>query len=121
MKPQEGEHPVIGKKALEAYFAGKEDFKTLSWKPFTADASRSGDMGYTIGNWTLAAPDTTYHGNYYTIWKRQADGSWKWIYDGGPGLKEPSKTTKDTPVDFVPLATASAGSKGRSSADACSA
>ena len=26
-------------------------------------------------------------GYFTTVWKRQADGSWKWIYDGGDGLK----------------------------------
>lgn len=83
IKPQNREYPVVGKKALEAYYAGKEDTKSISWEPFKAVAARSGEIGYTLGNWKITTPDTTYHGNYYTMWKRQPDGTWKWTVDGG--------------------------------------
>lgn len=75
--------PVIGKPALEKYWSGKTDFKELTWEPFKAEVSKSGDMGYTLGNWKLVTKDTTMYGNYYTIWKKQADGKWKFVVDGG--------------------------------------
>lgn len=82
-KPEEGKYPVMGKKALEAQYADKPDTKAITWSPFRAEAARSGEMGYTIGNWKMVTPDTTYYGNYFTTWKKQPDGQWKWVVDGG--------------------------------------
>ena len=70
VKPEEGENPVIGKPSLEKYWAGKSDFKNLSWEPYKAEAAGSGDLGYSLGNWKMVTEDTTYYGNYYTIWKK---------------------------------------------------
>ena len=91
VKPEEGSLPVIGKTALEKEWAGKDDTKAISWIPFKAEASKSGDLGYTLGNWTMVNQDTTYYGNYYTIWKRQADGAWKFVVDGGNNTPPPAK------------------------------
>ena len=65
----------------------------LSWKPVKAESSSSGDLGYTFGNWylkskTKAGTDTTYYGNYISIWKKQPDGSWKYIFDAGVDTPE---------------------------------
>lgn len=83
IKPQEGQYPISGLKALEAHYAGKEGTKDISWKPFKAEAAASGEMGYSLGNWKYTSTDTTEFGYYYTIWKKQADGKWKWTVDGG--------------------------------------
>ena len=91
-KPEEGRLPIVGKKALEEHYAGKEGTKDISWAPFTAVASTSGDMGYTMGNWKYASADTTEYGFYYTIWKKQADGSWKWTVDGGNNMPSEYKS-----------------------------
>lgn len=77
--------------------------KDLEWWPLYAGISTGGDFGFTTGG--VNAPI-----QYITVWQKQADGSWKWIYDGGPGQLEASSTTAATPVDFVPPASASAGS-----------
>ena len=80
------QHPSIGIEQLRASFqqAGPEDF-VLTWEPLQADVSR--DIGYTFGNYflktTVNAQDTTIFGNYITVWKRQEDGSWKFVLDGG--------------------------------------
>lgn len=86
IKPQDGEFPIVGKKALEDRYAGKEGPKEISWSPFKSEASSSGDLGYTMGNWKYVTPDTTLYGLYYTIWKKQADGKWKWSVDGGNNM-----------------------------------
>lgn len=63
----------------------------LQWEPWFADVAASGDIGYTLGSYTMSAPDSTgvkqeSTGNYVSIWKRQADGSWKFVFDTGhPG------------------------------------
>ena len=89
IKPQEGELPVIGKAALETYWKDKPDTKEISWEPYKAEAATSGDLGYTLGNWKLVSKDTTLYGNYYTIWKKQPDGKWKFIVDGGNTTPKP--------------------------------
>jgi ketosteroid isomerase-like protein len=48
-----------------------------------AEASISGDMGYTFGNWKFTKKDRVMYGNYSTIWKKQVNGSWKFVCDGG--------------------------------------
>ena len=91
VKPQDGQFPVIGKKALENYWAGKEGTKDISWEPYKGEASKSGDLGYTLGNWKMVTKDTTYYGNYYTVWKKQEDGGWKFVVDGGNNTPAPAK------------------------------
>jgi len=59
----------------------------LDWQPVSAVVSSSNDLGYTIGKWQVrirARPDSVLsHGNYLTIWRKQADGSWKAAVDIG--------------------------------------
>lgn len=67
---------------------------TLDWQPVFADVSRSGDLGYTTGPYTLTdnSPQhrPTRHGYYFSIWKRQADGNWKVVLDLGITTPAPS-------------------------------
>jgi len=83
VKPSEGQFPVIGKEELTKYWEGKDDIKTITWKPFKSEAAKSGDLGYTLGNWKFETKDSSFYGFYYTIWKRQVDGKWKFVVDGG--------------------------------------
>lgn len=83
--------PIRGKESYRKLFDGLPDSgrsSRLQWEPEIAEVSRSGDMGYTFGRYTqtvtdaLGSVDMT-SGYYVTIWKRQADGSWKFIFDTG--------------------------------------
>lgn len=61
---------------------------TLEWEPYFADVSANDDLGYTLGHWDYTITDSTgaeqtASGYYVTIWKRQADGSWKFVFDTG--------------------------------------
>jgi ketosteroid isomerase-like protein len=60
---------------------------TLDWDPIYADVSRSGDLGYTTGPYTLtddsSNPKAPQHGVFFSIWKKQADGTWKVVLDSG--------------------------------------
>jgi ketosteroid isomerase-like protein len=58
--------------------------RDLFWAPEYAGIARSGDLGFTTGPASFDA-ERTPRIQYFTVWRRQADGSWKWIYDGGPG------------------------------------
>ncbi|MEE9461166.1 MAG: DUF4440 domain-containing protein [Bacteroidales bacterium] len=78
--------PVVGKAAISAIFEAFSDTGfTLTWEPLDADLSKSGDLGYTYGLYTsfIKADNSLTRGKYVTIWKRQPDGSWKYVLDGG--------------------------------------
>jgi len=52
----------------------------------SAEVAASGDIGYTLGNFTyqMSMPDgsqLTDRGKYATIWKKQADATWKVAVD----------------------------------------
>lgn len=77
----------------------------LTWTPLFADAAASGDLGYTYGSYTsrLVLPDGTVRrgsGHYTTIWKRQPDGTWKWVLDTGV----PNTSVNDPPSPPLPSA-----------------
>jgi ketosteroid isomerase-like protein len=59
---------------------------SLTWEPDQADASA--DLGYTNGHYRAQFRDAKGQpqvrtGRYLTVWKRQADGSWKVVRDIG--------------------------------------
>lgn len=56
---------------------------TLAWWPLWAGISASGDLGFTTGPVDWDGKRAGYH--YFTVWKKQPDGSWLWVYDGGGG------------------------------------
>ncbi len=93
VKLSDGHFPIIGKDALIASFANKppQTF-TLEWYPVKVEVSKSADLGYTYGNWTFTnANAEKSYGNYLTVWKKQQDGSWKFVIDGGNSTPEPVK------------------------------
>ena len=60
----------------------------LTWKPTKAEILGHGDLGYTVGSWERRpapaggqAPVT--RGNYLTVWRKQADGAWRVVFDTG--------------------------------------
>ena len=66
----------------------------LSWNPTKAEIARSGDLGYTFGTYEFTVLDSLdntsiSHGNYVTVWKKQDDGSWKYVLDGGAATPAP--------------------------------
>ena len=96
----------------------KDDKKPLlAWQPSYAGMAASGDMGFTTGPWEAKADikdeKPRGHGHFVTVWKKQADGSWKFVVDlgishpqsGGPQtLWTPAETSKketSKPVDVT--------------------
>lgn len=79
---------IRGKEGLSRYFAehAADDQSKLSWKPDFIDVSASGDLGYTYGKYVYTSIDsagisTSTEGVFHTIWKRQADGQWRFVWD----------------------------------------
>lgn len=74
--------------------------KPLVWWPVWAGIARSGDLGFTSGPSTYDGQPNAW---YFTVWSRQADGGWKWIYDGGVDADLSHAPPKgSTPVYFAP-------------------
>ncbi|HEX8137263.1 MAG TPA: DUF4440 domain-containing protein [Pyrinomonadaceae bacterium] len=82
---------------------------TLNWEPAYADIARSGDLGYTTGPFWLTDQGPqhrpTRHGYYFSIWKKQPDGSWKVVIDAGiqtpaPASSAPPSFRAATPSEF---------------------
>jgi len=79
----EGNPPMKGKDSIVASFTRQQkQIKSLLWEPQKVDVSSSNDLGYTTGDWkvTLLGKDgqqKEIEGFYSCIWKKQADGAWK--------------------------------------------
>jgi len=80
---------IIGKTAIKNHFENQatENKKvSLSWKPDFVDVSNSGDLGYTYGKYIYSYVDNDgktikTEGIFHSVWKRQEDGSWKFVWD----------------------------------------
>ena len=58
----------------------------LTWKPDFIDVAASGDLAYTYGKYVFSVTDSLGEvrestGIFHTIWKRQPDGKWKFVWD----------------------------------------
>jgi ketosteroid isomerase-like protein len=89
VKLNNGSNPIIGKRALGESLVLKADPKTLTWYPVNAQVAYSCELGYTWGKWKFVKPDTTYYGNYFTVWKKDESGKWKIVLDGGNNSPQP--------------------------------
>ena len=74
-----------GKEGIKKYYDRQDKADQLTWKPTFVSVSESTDMGYTYGEYdfsgTRAGSVMTDHGIFRTIWKKQKDGSWKFVLD----------------------------------------
>lgn len=84
-----GVGPVKGIAAIANVFE-EPAAATPAWEPEAAEVAASGDLAYSWGAyvWTpvpggalAGKPPAT--GYYVSIWKKQADGGWKWVVDLG--------------------------------------
>jgi len=75
--------------------------------------SRSGDLGYTTGPWEFRQngidDKEVAYGNFVTLWKKQADGTWKVLVD--LGISNPPPQTKPAEVQFAEARPAASGGK----------
>ena len=78
-----------GREAVRLKFADAPAAAVLTWKPVEADVADSGELGYTWGTYEFRGPpgpdgkSRVGTGHYVTIWKRQADGAWRFVLDTG--------------------------------------
>jgi ketosteroid isomerase-like protein len=60
----------------------------LTWSPAFTDVSSDGTLGYNYGRYESRRPgpdgkEIVRGGYFLTIWKRQPDGTWKYVMDTG--------------------------------------
>jgi ketosteroid isomerase-like protein len=81
----------------------------LTWEPEVAEVAASGELGYTSGSYQVRPGrdvEPTGFGHYVSIWKKQADGTWKVLLDigvqhGRPASPHPVKTVLTPAAEFV--------------------
>lgn len=85
-----GPQPVRGFSNVREFMlpALESENFSLAWEPTEAEVSADGNLGYTFGRYerkvTLEdGEEQSVTGNYVTIWRRQADGRWKVVFDMG--------------------------------------
>ncbi|MCA8886689.1 MAG: hypothetical protein KDA35_08690 [Hyphomonadaceae bacterium] len=87
---------------------------TLDWRPAYAGISRGGDFGFTTGPFLFRGRDGIV-GHYFTVWRRQPDGGWKWIFDAGTDVRDPGPPVA-VDADIPTLNVAASGASSASAA-----
>lgn len=74
----------------------------LTWYPTYADVSRAGDLGWTTGPYEFREkPDDKQaagNGHYVTLWRRQPDGTFKFVLDFG--IQHDAPASKETALQY---------------------
>ena len=82
-----GNKIIQGKEAIGEFYdtdAWRES--QLEWTPSFVDVAASADLGYTYGNSTYSWRDSLgnlhqHSGVFHTVWKKQKDGTWRFVWD----------------------------------------
>ncbi len=84
---RENDTLISGKEGIKTYYESKK-YKNavVNWTPDLIQVSDCGDLGYTYGKyiWKIMSDngDTVeFRGVFHTVWKRQDDNSWKYVWD----------------------------------------
>ena len=87
--------PGSARERLRKQPAPPSGASAFQWEPRTGDIAASGDLGYLTGPVRYPQPDGSIrHGCYFSVWKKQADGTFKVILD--IGIRPPAE------VPFAP-------------------
>ena len=74
----------------------------LTWWPTYADVSSAGDLGWTTGPYEFREKPTDEKpagtGHFFTVWRRQPDGSWKFVLD--LGIEHPAPGARETALRY---------------------
>lgn len=86
----------------------------LVWWPLWAGIAKSGDLGFTTGPYSVNGAPRAW---YFTVWAKQADGSWKWLFDGGPPSDPTGAAPQGSAPSYAKAAAQAAGSPAKAMAD----
>jgi ketosteroid isomerase-like protein len=72
--------PVIGSTALQSWIDRQD--AALDGKPIKSDVSKATDLGYCYGSYESKENERVIEKGYYTrVWRRDAKGSWRIVFD----------------------------------------
>jgi ketosteroid isomerase-like protein len=92
--------------AREVLASGPEIQGTLVWWPVYAGIAASQDLGFTTGPYVHQVGGRRRDGWFFTIWKKQADGNWRWLFDNGQTAREAAPLGPDAQISTLPAAAA---------------
>lgn len=75
--------PVLAKQWLKGR---ANPAQAVTWQPYQVWSACDGSVAVTKGAWQRPGGSVGY---FTTIWQRQKNGAYKWVYDGGDALKQP--------------------------------
>jgi ketosteroid isomerase-like protein len=84
---RENDTLIKGNENIKRYYSNpKYKNAAVTWKPDNVEVSDDGSMASTYGNYVWTVTDSIgnkkeFKGVFHTVWKRQKDGSWKYIWD----------------------------------------
>ena len=79
---------LTGPDEISESFGASSTESSLAWYPVAGEVSPAGDLGFTVGNAVFTGkrddgrPIVRYS-KYLTVWKKQRDGEWRYVVDGG--------------------------------------
>ena len=87
-----GYMPIAEGDVIKFLKAQEDTSFVMTWEPKGADMSAAHDLGFTYGVYKVQTKDTVMNGTYLSIWRKQKDGSWKFVVDtGNQGTGEEGK------------------------------
>jgi ketosteroid isomerase-like protein len=85
----------VGPRAIQEGFAEQTEVSSLTWTPVYVGIAGSRDLGYTIGEYVSTGRGPSGAavqrlGKYLTVWRRQKDGTWRFVADAGNPSPSPA-------------------------------
>ena len=79
---------LVGPAAVRDHYASRDAASSLTWRPIYAYVAASRDLGFTIGESVSTGRGPSgaavqRFGKYLTVWRREKDGVWRFVVDGG--------------------------------------
>jgi ketosteroid isomerase-like protein len=84
---RENDTLIQGKENIKNYYSNPKFQKaSVTWKPDFVEVSNDGSLAYTYGKFVWTSKDSLgnkkeFKGRFHTVWKKQKDGSWKYVWD----------------------------------------
>ncbi len=84
---RENDSLIIGNENIRNYYESKNlSNAAVNWSPDFIEVSDCGTLAYTYGKYIWKTRNESgesieVNGVFHTVWKKQKDGSWKYVWD----------------------------------------
>ncbi|MBA4137763.1 MAG: hypothetical protein C0518_10645 [Opitutus sp.] len=98
--PRKFRGPAAVRERMGAFPPGAK----LTWSAYFTDVSDDGSLGYNYGRYEMRGPgpdgrERVGQGWFLSIWKRQPDGSWRYVMDTGAPDRPPGPPPAPKPAN----------------------